>query len=443
MDEPASLSEIITSHLGPDAAKLPIVGTTWPPYEHVNVQLGLEHWLATAGRSYETVGIAQYQHHSASIGDLLQPVEYGPRSGSVAMVQLAIGPNGEVHDCVRCALFLVEDAEGRSVILLREGQAHGPGGANVLLEVIATDRQIADRTLRGVAELALEHNVFRGQVVSFETEMFGPRNTTLKLLARPNVARSDLVLPDGTLELIERQVVEVARHRDRLRDAGQHLKRGLLLHGPPGTGKTHTVRYLLGQLEGVTVVVLSGKALAAVGQACSIARSLQPSAVVVEDVDLIAEERGARPGPHPLLFELLNEMDGLGEDTDVVFLLTTNRADLLEPALASRPGRVDQAVEIPLPDAHARRELIGLYGRNLRLGLSDDAVVIERTEGMTASFLKEMLRRASMVAAIEEGPSADGQLVIEEWQLYQALDELLDASNQLTRSLLGAADRDS
>ncbi len=52
------------------------------------------------------------------------------------------------------------------------------------------------------------------------------------------------------------------------------------------------------------------------------------------------------PGQHPLLFQLLNEMDGLAEDADVVFVLTTNRADLLEPALAARPGRVDQAIEL-------------------------------------------------------------------------------------------------
>ena len=91
------------------------------------------------------------------------------------------------------------------------------------------------------------------------------------------------------------------------------------------------------------------------------ARALQPAMLVVEDVDLIAEDRGMHPGQHPLLFQLLNEMDGLAEDADVVFVLTTNRADLLEPALAARPGRVDQAVALELPDAEARRALFELY----------------------------------------------------------------------------------
>ena len=65
---------------------------------------------------------------------------------------------------------------------------------------------------------------------------------------------------------------------------------------------------------------------------------------------------------NPLLFQVLNEMDGLADDADVAFLLTTNRADLLEPALSQRPGRVDLAVEIPLPDAAGRRRLIGALG---------------------------------------------------------------------------------
>ena len=115
----------------------------------------------------------------------------------------------------------------------------------------------------------------------------------------------------------------------------------------------------------------------------------------MEDVDLIAEEREAGPiGTHPLLFQLLNEMEGLGPDMDVTFLLTTNRADLLEPALAQRPGRVDHAVLLPLPDADARRQLSRLYQGNLELALADPDVVIARTEGVTAPFIKELLRRA-------------------------------------------------
>ena len=84
----------------------------------------------------------------------------------------------------------------------------------------------------------------------------------------------------------------------------------------------------------------------------TLARRLAPSVVVLDDVDLVAQERSYGPfGESSTLFELMNQMSGLGEDADVAFVLTTNRPDALEPALAARPGRVDLAVEIPLPDA--------------------------------------------------------------------------------------------
>jgi ATP-dependent 26S proteasome regulatory subunit len=246
-----------------------------------------------------------------------------------------------------------------------------------------------------------------------------------------------VILPPDVLDGIERQVLGVARHAGRLLASGQHLKRGVLLYGAPGTGKTHTIRYLLSELSGRTVVVLSGSALGMIAQACSVARSLEPSMVVVEDVDLIAEEREYGMGQHPLLFQLLNEMDGLGEDLDVTFLLTTNRADLLEPALAQRPGRVDHASLLPMPDADARLRLLQLYRGNLVLDLAGPDAVIGRTEGVTASFMKELLRRAALRAADETGAEADGPIRVTDQHLSAALDQLLDASNQLTRVLLG------
>jgi ATP-dependent 26S proteasome regulatory subunit len=97
-----------------------------------------------------------------------------------------------------------------------------------------------------------------------------------------------------------------------------------------------------------------------------------------------------------VLFQLMDQMSGLTEDADVAFVLTTNRPDALEPALAARPGRVDLAVEIPLPDAAARERLIDLYARGLDLRLADLDAVVTRTEGVTASFIKELLRKAAL-----------------------------------------------
>ena len=213
-----------------------------------------------------------------------------------------------------------------------------------------------------IRRLAVEFSVYRGHVLEFGSEMLGPHQSALSFHERPAMEREELILPPGMLEGIEAQILGVNRHRATLLAHGQHLKRGVLLFGPPGTGKTHTVRYLMSRLPETTVVVLTADALRLIGHACEIARALQPALVVVEDVDLIAQDRSHMHAT-PLLFQLLNEMDGLDGDADVTFLLTTNRVDALEPALAMRPGRVDHAVEVPLPDAEGRRTPTGALPR--------------------------------------------------------------------------------
>lgn len=94
-------------------------------------------------------------------------------------------------------------------------------------------------------------------------------------------------------------------------------------------------------------------------EACALARTLQPSLIVLEDCDLVAEDRSFSSTGQPLLFTLLDEMDGLGADVDVSFLLTTNRVDLLETALAQRPGVVRQGADPPGDAARSRPEQRG------------------------------------------------------------------------------------
>ncbi len=135
-----------------------------------------------------------------------------------------------------------------------------------------------------------------------------------------------------------------------------------------------------------------------------------------------------------LLFELLNQMDGLADDADILFILTTNRPDVLEPALAARPGRIDQAIEVPPPDEDCRRRLFALYSRGLALNIEQLDDFIRRTSGVSAAFIRELLRKAAVIAAIE----TDGDLIVKDEHIHEALAELLVAGGPLTQSLLGA-----
>ena len=447
-DERPTFRTLIADHLAVPVATLPVSEERWAGYEHPNVQAALDAWLAAPGRSVEVIGMTGHRHHGPfGLGDLIGPSDeeyygHGPRPGNVSSVRVPTGPDGETIECLRAAVLLVTDGDDRLALLYR-GSDRESDVYGVTVEIVASRPEAAEAAATRLRALAVQHNVFRGQVVSFGRTMFDDHQSALQLHRRTVVDPDQLILPAATFADVRRQVVGVARHRDRLRASGQHLKRGLLLYGPPGVGKTHTVRHLIGELTDTTVIELTGDTLGAIKEACSIARTLQPAMIVVEDVDLIAEERDHYGGSSPLLFTLLNEMDGLDEDADVVFLLTTNRADLLEPALAARPGRVDQAVHIDLPDAESRRRLVELYGRGLDVDLGGIDDVIDRTAGVTASFLKELLRRAAVVAVEREaagGTDAAGSVHVTTADLEAALRELLATRNAMTRAVLGYRD---
>ncbi len=435
-EQELSLAARLKTHFGRDPGALPVVADRFFPFEQVNVQVALEAWMEARDRSYELVGVLGEQYGHMSFADLVRNAHRrGIEIGAVDYASLADGP-GSTRLCVQSGLYLVCDGGVCVAILLRGPQEHSPR-QTVSVEVLAEDRGYAERTIASLRRLLVERSVFRGQVLSFAAGPFGEQTAgPIAFHTRPQLRREDVILPARTFAAIEEHVFGIASHRERLRESGQHLKRGLLLHGPPGTGKTLTTRYLIGQMVDHTVVILSGAAMQYIEAAATLARSLQPALVVLEDVDLVAGERMPHLGrASPLLFALLNVMDGLDEDADLTFLLTTNRADVLEPALAARPGRVDQAVEIALPDADGRRRLLGLYGAGVELQLADPSVIIARTEGVTASFIKELVRKSALIAARTD--QGQGPLTVTDAHVSQALDVLLDEGAGLTRALLG------
>ncbi|WP_406639285.1 AAA family ATPase [Amycolatopsis sp. WGS_07] len=431
------LIDRVTGHLGVPLAQALVVTRNFEDWEHATIQAGVDAYLAERGTGADWFGIAGgLRGHEDLVGMLFTAKQNGHYElGSVDYATVAIGPD-KAADVVQLGLVGTVAPDGARVLIGVRGTNPQYGQPYCRLEVLAADRRAATETRDRIEQLMAEHDVLRGQVIAFGLSEHR-NNELVTFLPRPELSSEDVVLPDGILEAIERHTLGIAEHGARLAAAGQHLKRGLLLHGPPGTGKTHTVRYLMGQLPDCTVVILTGSAMRFISKAASLARRLQPSVMVLEDVDLIAEDRDLAHGPTPLLFSLLDAMDGVGGDADVTFLLTTNRASSLEKALADRPGRVDLAVEVPLPDAAGREALLRLYSRGLEL-TADLAPVVEATDGVTASFMKELLRRASL-RALALRP--DDPVRVGDPELSEALAEMNDSRSSLTRSLLGSHGR--
>ncbi len=424
-----SLLRRLEEALGMNPTGLPIVSRNYPAFELPNIQLALDGVEEEVG-PFTVIGVSGIGRLYRDFSELLADRDY--KVGPIDYRSVSIG-GGKDLTCLSAAMVVLKAAvDGPPMVLWLRGGDPDDLNSPATLEIATADRKNAEHFFQRLETLMSERNVFRGRVVSMSTHAFSHGVGPLRFHDPKQVSRDEVILPDGLLEQIERQVAGIAEHREFLRSHEQHLKRGVLLFGPPGTGKTHVINYLLGKLPEFTAVLVSGTAVERISEACSIARKLHPALVIVEDVDLIAEDRGARGGSHPLLLQLLNELDGIGNDVDVAFVLTTNQIEVLERALAARPGRVDLAVEVPLPDKAGRRRLFQLYAEGL--GLPPDAInrFADRCEGVTASFAKEATRRAVLIAGVR----GSEQVEVEDFE--QSLDELLSQRDELTRRLLGA-----
>lgn len=429
------LLERLKQHLGTDVATLPVIAEEYDPFDHPNVQLAIDDYLSQPGLTSELIGVAgeNKQHMDLRLSSFVTPTHRmaALEEGPVDYVNFHLAGD-RVLACVDFGLFLITAGENRLIAMLTGPTAHGPR-SKVRLEVVAAAADEAQQFIAAIAERTRRLNVYRGHVIALSPGEFGPgRNTIIAFRTLPHVTRDDVILPENIMERIDRQTIRFSEHAEELKQAGRSLKRGLLLYGPPGVGKTLTIEYLVGSMPGRTVLLTAGAGFGMLEPVVQIARNLAPSMVVLEDIDLIAEGRGMPMGhAGPLLFQLLNEMDGLQRDVDVIFVLTTNRPDVLEPALAARPGRIDLAVELPLPDTYARLRLLELYARGLHLIDIDLTAVAEQIEGATPAYIKELLRKAAVIAAID----GDGTGVTEE-HLRVALAEL-NEGGRLAHRLLG------
>ncbi|GHD13289.1 AAA family ATPase [Zhihengliuella salsuginis] len=426
------LLDTLTEHLGKAPSDVSEVVEDVPVHRLVDADIILESMTAN-GRCVGIGGGDNRRH--MSLADMVQQSEMHPNFplGPPDYVNLPVGPD-EQRQVIGFGLrlFMYDDVP---VALLQRKAEPRSGRESASLEILCSERDAVTGFLAEFRKRMQSESVIKGQIVSLSRGEYGPMSAGVTFHARPDLDRGDVVLPDGVLDRVSEHALGIANQRSALLAAQQHLKRGILLYGPPGTGKTHTVRYLLGASAGTTAILLSGQTLGAVSEAAQMARAFQPSIVVLEDCDLIAEDRSFGHGPQPLLFEVLDAMDGLDGDADVTFVLTTNRVDMLERALAQRPGRVDLAVEIPLPQQRERAALLRLYAGDLPFSRDAIDAVSERTSGTTASLGRELIRRAVLRSALDAAPASDEHLLA-------AADELMDDGAALTRSLLGSGTAD-
>jgi hypothetical protein len=339
--------------------------------------------------------------------------------------------------CLRNALWFCAENGTPFTVFVSRVQRYGRSGG-LHLEVAVppgeSGSELTRRIFDQVERKVTQAGSYRGKVLSLETpDNYSGAVSGIKVHRLKTVRREEVILPERTLGLLERNVTRFVEQRDKLRQMRMGTKKGLLFYGPPGTGKTHTIYYLASQLKEHTTLLITAEQVGLLEEYMQLARFLQPAIVVLEDVDLIARARTSMRNPceESLLNHLLNEMDGLREDAMVLFILTTNRPDQLEEALTSRPGRIDQAIEFPLPDDEGRRKLIQLYSGGLKLPDNLVPLLVQKTKGGSGAFIKELMRRSAQFLV------EAGEHVLRDRHIESALDEMLFSGGSLNAKLLG------
>jgi len=416
-----------------------LVATTrqFPGHMRADVQVAVDRLFSASPLRFFGI-YEQHRYETLTFAGLTRD---GREASAIAPAQyhdVDVGEDAPVK-CLNNGLWLCLDEDLRYAVVLSSHREYGYEAGTrieIAVPVGAAGAQFVQRCFAELESAVNAARSYRGKVLSLDRDNeYRGRSRGITVHKLPPVQREEVILPEATLKLLDRNVLNFVGSRAQLRRLGQSTRKGILLYGPPGTGKTHTIRYLASNLPGHTTLIITAAQIGLLSQYMSLARLLQPTMVVIEDVDLIARER-TRMGPceESMLNGLLNEMDGLKQDADILFVLTTNRPEQLEGALASRPGRIDQAIEVPLPDGAGRAKLVQLYGRGLPLG---DAVVEEaaqRTKGVSAAFIKELMRRIAQASI-----ARDGGATAESGDIGEALDDMLFAGGKLNVKLLGGA----
>ncbi len=224
-------------------------------------------------------------------------------------------------------------------------------------------------------------------------------------------------------ELME--IVDFLKDGKKFRDVGARVPRGILLSGEPGTGKTLLARAIAGEANVPFFAasgsdfsgIIVGLGVAKIKEIFEMAKRNAPCILFIDEIDAIGQRRSTSSyndqDREQTLNQLLIEMDGFANDTGIIVIGATNRADMLDPALL-RPGRFDRQVYIELPDLSGRREILDLYAKKVHIGSDVNLQDLARgTTGFSGADLENLLNEAAL-HAVRNGRKEISSVDVEE-----------------------------
>ncbi|GAA5432620.1 proteasome-activating nucleotidase Pan2 [Haloarcula japonica] len=266
------------------------------------------------------------------------------------------------------------------------------------------------------------------QILDPETDA---RAQAMQVDGSPDVSYSDIGGLEEQIREVREAVEEPLVNADQFREVGIEPPSGVLLHGPPGTGKTMLAKAVANETD-ATFIKMAGSELVRkfIGEGARLVRDLfelaaerEPAIIFIDEIDAIAAKRtesktSGDAEVQRTMMQLLSEMDGFDERGEIRIIAATNRFDMLDRAIL-RPGRFDRLIEVPNPDVEGRERILEIHTQEMNL---DDDVDLgafaTETDGLSGAELASLATEAGMFAI------RDGRTTVQQSDLYDALGKI-------------------
>jgi cell division protease FtsH len=306
----------------------------------------------------------------------------------------------EYEDALRNGLLFVEKGENRFAIAV---DVNLRSYNIVVVTGLAGNEKGIDEFANGIRSFAREQNFYRGKKLELRSH--------IRFLKPPARTWDSIVLDTAVKDEIWTNTIGFLTNREHIANYGIPAKRGVLLTGEPGTGKTVICKALMAESSKVTYIIASAYSLETpeyITELYELAQDLSPCIVFIEDIDFIAQSR-MESGyfGNSVLFSLLSALDGVEEHEEIVTVATTNWPEVIDKAIGERPARFDCVIKLSLPSLEQRGELVSLLCNRIPIDETTQAYIARKAEHCTPAQLQEVIYRLIIE---HQSQSSDSQL---------------------------------
>ena len=339
------------------------------------------------------------QKHSYSVDYKVGLSENGPYSLKKEDLQISLD---KYKKCVTEGCFFIKDAKGNKFVLELE-ESYGRDAWDISLYYKEEQEKSVLSFVTDLEKYATDNSFLKNSKIDPSFSHIAIHN---------KYTWDDVILPSSVKKELKTNIDNLFDNIQLYKKNDLSFKRGIILKGEPGTGKTLIGKVLCNQSK-CSFVWVTPKFLqraSDIKAICVLAREIAPTILFLEDIDLYGNNRDDSSNAS-LLGELMNQLDGLVENRYIVTVATTNNAGKLEDALRNRPGRFDRIIDIPKPSSEGRIKMLKLHVGKCSVDNVNFESVAKKTKGYTGAHIRELVTTA-VICAIEENSVDENQKVI-------------------------------